>query len=117
MNRSSARPSSASFVTSPSISSLSVCRDSSRVLGPIRAFFSTVVCTTSSVGPTCAIEIGPGAGGGGGQGPDRPLPLRVERGGLAEDRVAASRCAPRQPNATSNLISRGITRPSDVPMT
>ena len=62
MNRSSARPSSASFVTSPSISRWSVCRDSSRVLGPIRAFFSTVVWTTSSVGPTCAIETGPEPG-------------------------------------------------------
>ena len=116
MNRSSARPSSASFVTSPSTSRLSVCRDSSRVLGPIRAFFSTVVCTTSSVGPTCAIETGPAAG-------TAEVRARIGRfrAGSRTDRLAEDRSrrhgALPPGNAASNVISRGITRPSDVPMT
>ena len=58
-----------------------------------------------------------GAGDGGGQGPDRPLPRPGRSRKAHRRRVSPPRRARKPENVTANFISRGITRPSDVPMT
>jgi hypothetical protein len=114
MKRSSPRPSRASAVTTPR--TLSGWSDSSFRLAPIRAFFSTVLWMTRSSGPTWATVTAPDSGA---------AVARRDIGRLASGSTAAGApktgcgrmCRWPSGNATSNATSRGITRPSEVPMT
>ena len=84
--------------------------------GPISAFFCTTVCTTSSAGPIWATVRGPDSG-------DADARRMMGRGFTGSNAEGAPKIGcgvtVRVPSlkTTSNRISRGMTRPSDVPMT
>ena len=114
MKRSSPRPSRRRAVISPETSGVNAWIDSSRRVPPMSAFFSMTLWTMRSTGPNWATVIPPTSA--------PPEASRRTARFFSGSRTTAGPKAgagttARLPslNVTSNLMSRGIARPSEVP--